>query len=60
MKLKRIIEKVMDLIVENIEEINSERLQIGEKLLVNLEQSMQKGLINNDSNCVNACAMQII
>ena len=30
------------------------------KLLVNLEQGMQKGLINNQSSGVAACARQII
>ena len=30
------------------------------KLLVNLEQGMQKGLINNQSSGVAACAKQII
>jgi len=30
------------------------------KLLVNLEQAMQKGLINNQSSGVAACARQII
>jgi len=31
-----------------------------EKLLVNLEQAMQKGLIKNQSSGVAACARQII
>ncbi len=30
------------------------------KLIVNLEQGMQKGPINNQSSCVAECARQII
>ena len=36
------------------------RPQIVAKLLVNLEQGMQKGLLNNQSSGVAACARQII
>ena len=50
----------MDLIVKDFEEINIERPQMVVKLLVNLEQGMQKGLINNQSSGVAACARQII
>ena len=50
----------MDLIVQDFEEINIERLQMLTKLLVNLEQAMQKGIINNQSSGVAACARQII
>ena len=50
----------MDLIVQDFEEINIERPQMVAKLLVNLEQGMQKGLINNQSSGVAACARQII
>ena len=50
----------MDLIVQDFEEINVERLQMVAKLLVNLEQAMQKGLINNQLSGVAACARQII
>ena len=50
----------MDLIVQDFEEINIERPQMVAKLFVNLEQGMQKGLINNQSSGVAACARQII
>ena len=50
----------MDLIVQDFEEINIERPQMVAKLLVNLEQEMQKGLINNQSSGVAVCARQII
>ena len=50
----------MDLIVQDFEEINIERPQMVAKLLVNLEQGMQKGLINNQSSGVNAFARQMI
>ena len=50
----------MDLIVQDFEEINIERPQMVAKLLVNLEQGMQKELINNQSSAVAACARQII
>ena len=53
---RRITAKAMDLIVQDFEEINIERLQIVAKLLENQEQGMQKGLINNQSNGVAACA----
>ena len=56
----RISSKAMDLIVQDFEEINVKRTQMVAKLLVNLEQGMQKGLINNQSSCVAACARQII
>ena len=57
---RRITAKAMDLIVQDFEEINLERPQMVAKLLVNLEQAMQKGLINNQSSGVAACAKQII
>ena len=57
---RRITAKAMDLIVQDFEEINLERPQMVAKLLVNLEQGMQKGLINNQSSSVAACARQII
>ena len=57
---RRITAKAMDLIVQDFEEINLERSQMVAKLLVNLEQGMQKGLINNQSSGVAACARQII
>ena len=57
---RRITAKAMDLIVQDFEEINVERPQMVAKLLVDLEQGMQKGLINNQSSGVAACARQII
>ena len=57
---RRITAKAMDMIVQDFEEINIERPQMVAKLLVNLEQGMQKGLINNQSSGVAACARQII
>jgi hypothetical protein len=48
------------LIVQHFEEINLERPQMVAKLLVNLEQGMQKGLMNNQSSGVAACVRQII
>ena len=57
---RRITAKAMELIVQDFEEINIERPQMVAKLLVNLEQGMQKGLINNQSSGVAACARQII
>ena len=57
---RRITAKAMDLIVQDFEEINIERPQMVAKLLVNLEQGMQKGLIHNQSSGVAACARQII
>ena len=39
---RRITAKAMDLIVQDFEEINLERPQMVAKLLVNLEQGMQK------------------
>ena len=44
---RRITSKAMDLIVQDFEEINIERPQMVAKLLLNREQGMQKGLINN-------------
>ena len=46
----------MDLIVQDFEDINIERPQMFAKLLVNFEQGMQKGLINNQSSSFAACA----
>jgi hypothetical protein len=57
---RRITAKALNLIVQDFEEINVERPQMVAKLLVNLEQAMQKGLINNQSSGVAACARQII
>ena len=50
----------MDLIVQDFEEINIERPQMVAKLLVTLEQGMQKGLLHDQSSGVAACAKQII
>ena len=52
--------KGMDLIVQDFEEINIERPQMVAKLLVNFEQGMQKGLINNQLSGVAAYARQMI
>ena len=57
---RRITAKVMDLIVQDFEEINIERPQMVAKLIVTLEQGMQKGLLHNQSGGVAACARQII
>ena len=51
---RRITAKAMDLIVQDFEEINIERPQMVAKLLVNHEQGMQKGLLNNQSSCIDA------
>ncbi|MBW3049877.1 hypothetical protein DNJ72_06930 [Prochlorococcus marinus XMU1403] len=59
-KARRITAKAMDLIVQDFEEINIERPQMVAKQLVNLEQGMQKGLVNNQSSGVAACARQMI
>jgi len=52
--------KAIYLFVQDFEEINIEWPQMEAKLLVNLEQGMQKGLINNQSSVVAASARQII
>ena len=57
---RRIPAKAMDLIVQDFEEINIEWPQMVAKLLVNLEQGMQKGLVHNQAVGVSACARQII
>ena len=50
----------LDLIFQDFDEINLERPQMVAKLLLNLEQGMQKGLINNQLSGVAAFARQII
>ncbi len=50
----------MDLIFQDFEEINIERPKMTAKLIVSLEQIVQKGLLNNQSSGVAACARQII
>jgi len=57
---RRITAKAMDLIVQDFEEINLERPQMVAKLIITLEQGMQKGLLHNQSSGVAACAKQII
>ena len=57
---RRITAKLMNLIVQNIEEIHIERPQMVGKLLVNFEQGMQKGLLNNQSSVGSVYARQII
>ena len=51
---RRITAKAMDSIVQDFEEINILRPQMVAKLLINLEQGMQKGLINNQLSDVAA------
>ena len=50
----------MELIVKDFEEINIERPQMVAKLLINLEEGMQKELLHNQSSGLPACAKQII
>ena len=50
----------MDLIVQDFEETNIERPQMVAKLLLNFEQGMQKGLLNNQASLVAASDRQII
>ena len=57
---RRICAAGIDLIVKDFDEINIERLQMVAKLLVNLEEGMQKALLHNQSSGVAACAKQII
>ena len=59
-KARRITSKAIDLIIQDFEEINIERPQMLAKLLVNLEQGIQKVLINNQSSGMAACSKQII
>ena len=57
---RQITAKAMDLIVQDFEEIDIERPQMVAKLLVNLEEGMQKALLHNQSSGLAACAKQII
>ena len=57
---QRITAKAIDLPVQDFEKIHIEWPQMVVKLLVNLEQGIQKGLINNQSSCLAACTRQII
>ena len=57
---RRITAKAMDLIVKDFDEIDIQRPQMVAKLLVNLEEGMQKALLHNQSSGVAACAKQII
>ena len=57
---RRITAKAMDLIVQDFNDINIERPQMVTKLIVALEQGMQKGILHNQSSGVAACAKQII
>ena len=57
---RRICAAGMSLIVKDFDEINIERPQRVAKLIVTLEQGMQKGLLHNQSSGVAACAKQII
>ena len=57
---RRITAGAMDLIVQDFEEINLERPQMVAALVVNLQQGLRKGLVNNQAAGVAACAKQII
>ena len=57
---RRITASAIGLLTEDIDEINLERPQMVAKLLVTLEQAMQKALLHNQSAGVAACAKQII
>ena len=57
---RRICSAGISLIVKDFDEINIERPQMVAKLIVTLEQGMQKGLLHNQSSGVAACAKQII
>ena len=59
-KARRICAAGMSLIVKDFDEINIERPQMVAKLIVTLEQGMQKGLLHNQASGVAACAKQII
>ena len=50
----------MDLIVKDFSEINIERPQMVAKLIVTLEEGMQKALLHNQLSGLAACAKQII
>ena len=50
----------MNLIFQDFKGINIERPQMVAKLLVNHEQGIQKGLINNQYAGISACARLII
>ena len=50
----------MNLIVQYFEEVIIDWPQMVAKRLVNLEEGIQKGLINNQSSDVAFCARQII
>ena len=56
---RRITAKAMDLIVQDFEEINIERPQILAKQLLNVEQTIQKGLFNNQLTGVAAYPKKI-
>ena len=57
---RRITASAIALLTEDIDEINLERPQMVAKLLVTLEQGMQKALLHNQAAGVAACAKQII
>ena len=57
---RRITASAIGLLTEDINEINLERPQMVAKLLVTLEQGMQKALLHNQAAGVAACAKQII
>ena len=57
---RRNTSKAMNLIVQDFEENNIDLPQMVAKLILNLEQGIQKGLINKQLSGVAACARQII
>ncbi len=57
---RRITAAAYELIVQDLEEVDLSRPQMTAKLIVNLEQAMQKALLHNQSAAVASCAKQII
>jgi len=57
---RRVASAGMDLIVKDFDEIDIQRPQMVAKLLVNLEEGMQKALLHNQTSGLAACAKQII
>ncbi len=57
---RRITAAAYELLVQDLEEVDLSRPQMTAKLIVNLEQAMQKALLHNQSAAVASCAKQII
>ena len=57
---RRITAAAYELIVQDLEGVDLSRPQMTAKLIVNLEQAMQKALLHNQSAGLAACAKQII